>query len=48
MKIPGIRALFLGALLVSPLGAANDKIATDGDRDDAPTRHNEATVAHLA
>ena len=47
MKIPGIRALFLGALLVSPLGAANDKIATDGDRDDAPTRHNEATVAQL-
>jgi amidase len=47
MKIPVIRALFLAALLVSPLGAANDKITMDDDRDDVPTKHNEATVAQL-
>jgi amidase len=48
MKIPVIRALLLAALLVSPLGSANDGIAANADnRDDVPTRHNEATVAQL-
>jgi amidase len=48
MKIPAIRALLLAALLVSPLGSANDRIAAnDDDRNDIPTRHNEATVAQL-
>jgi amidase len=47
MKIPVIRALFLAALFVLPLGAANDKITMDDDRDDVPTKHNEATVAQL-
>jgi amidase len=48
MKIPAIRVLLLAALLVSPLGSANDRIAAnDDDRNDIPTRHNEATVAQL-
>jgi amidase len=48
MKIPVIRAFLLAALLVAPLGAANDKIAIpNDDRDDVPSRHNEATVAQL-
>jgi amidase len=48
MKIPVIRALLLAGLLVSPLGSANDRIAANDDnRDDIPTRHNEATVAQL-
>jgi amidase len=48
MKIPVIRALFLAALLVAPLGAANDKVTGErDDEDNVPTRHNEATVAQL-
>jgi amidase len=48
MKTPVIRALFFAAWLVAPLGAANDKVAMqDDDRDNVPTRHNEATVAQL-
>jgi amidase len=48
MKIPVIRALLLAVLLVSPLGAANDRIGTRNDgRDEVPSRHNEATVAEL-
>jgi len=48
MKIPVIRALIFAAMLVSPVGAANDKVATQhGDQDNVPTRHNEATVAQL-
>jgi amidase len=48
MKISVIRALFFAGLLVLPLGAANEKVAMqDDDRDNVPTRHNEATVAQL-
>jgi amidase len=48
MKISVIRALFFAGLLVLPLGAANEKAAMQGDdRDNVPTRHNEATVAQL-
>jgi len=48
MKIPIVRAFLFAALLVLPLAAANDKIATgNDDRDDVPTRHNEATIAQL-
>jgi amidase len=35
-------------MLVSPVGAANDNVATqNGALDDVPSRHNEATVAQL-
>ncbi len=48
MKIPVIRALIFAAMLVSPVGAANDNVATqNGALDDVPSRHNEATVAQL-
>jgi amidase len=48
MKISVIRSLFFAALLALPLGAANEKVAMqDDDRDNVPTRHNEATVAQL-
>jgi amidase len=48
MKIRVIRAFFIAALLVAPLGSANDKVATQNDDvNDVPTRHNEATVLQL-
>jgi amidase len=43
-----IRTLFLAALMVTALAVANDKVvAQNDDRDNVPTRHNEATVVQL-
>jgi amidase len=43
-----MRTILFAALLLSPLAAANDKVATrNDDEDNIPTRHNEATVAQL-
>jgi amidase len=43
-----MRTILFAALLLSPLAAANDRVATrNDDEDNVPTRHNEATVAQL-
>jgi amidase len=43
-----MRTILFAALLLSPLAAANDRVATrNDDEDNIPTRHNEATVAQL-
>ena len=43
-----MRTILFAALLLSPLAAANDRVATRNDNEDnIPTRHNEATVAQL-
>jgi amidase len=48
MTTPVMRTILFAALLLSPLAAANDKVATrSDDEDNIPTRHNEATVAQL-
>jgi len=48
MTTPVMRTILFAALLLSPLAAANDKVATrNDDEDNIPTRHNEATVAQL-
>ena len=44
------RAIFLSALLLSPLVGARDVVPSrhsDDDNDNIPTRHNEATIAQL-
>jgi amidase len=48
MTTPVMRTILFAALLLSPLAAANDRVATrNDDEDNIPTRHNEATVAQL-
>jgi amidase len=49
MKVSRTRGLLLACLLVSPLVVANGNIPgrNQGQEDDIPTRHNEATVVQL-